>query len=57
MFTSDEEDEKSREKELKQKANTPPRKRKVLKVGGLWIDPQSFPSFDDEKDADPTPHT
>ena len=24
------------------------RKKKILKVGGLWIDPMSFPAFDNK---------
>jgi hypothetical protein len=30
-----------------------PEKKKVLKIGGLWVDSLSFPSFDDEQDPDP----
>ena len=28
------------------------KKKKVLKVGGLWVDSLSFPAFDNEKDLD-----
>ena len=26
---------------------------KIMKVGGLWVDSSSFPSFDDEKEKKP----
>jgi len=35
---------------------TPEKKNNVVKVGGLWVDSSSFPSFDDEKEEDPPPH-
>lgn len=43
-------------KEKKKKRDKIPRlkKKKVLKIGGLWLDPTTFPSFDDEK-KDPPP--
>ena len=43
----DEEKKKKREK----KAQT--KKKKVLKVGGLWVDPASFPSFDGKEEDKP----
>jgi hypothetical protein len=58
MLASDEEDDQKREEERKPGVERPTRKkRKVLKVGGLWVDPVSFPTFDDEKDADPKART
>ena len=58
MGAPDEEDDQKREKKRKPGLERPARKKKkVLKVGGLWVDPASFPSFVDEKDADPTKRT
>jgi len=29
------------------------KKKKVLKVGGLWVDSLSFPTFDEKEDTNP----
>ncbi len=43
----------SKEKKLK-RSKKGLEKKKILKVGGLWVDSLSFPAFDDEKNTDPS---
>ena len=40
-------------KKKKRGKKPPAGKKKVLKVGGLWVDSKSFPAFDDGPDPDP----
>jgi hypothetical protein len=57
MLESTEKDEMNQQKKDKKEIKPPARRKKVLKVGGLWVDPLRFPSFDDEKDPGLTPRS
>jgi hypothetical protein len=56
-YMSDQKEEKKMDKDGNEKSTGKVRekKKKVLKIGGLWVDSMRFPSFDDEKDSEAPP--
>ena len=41
------------EKKKKPVKKLQPKKKKVLKVGALWVDPTSFPSLNEKEEESP----